>query len=205
GGQAQRIAIARALAAEPDILLLDEPFAALDVAVAPTLRRMLRRVLAARTAIVVTHEVLDALTLADRVIVMNLGRIVETGATAEVLDHPRHPFTAELAGLNLLSGTGTATGLRTPDGLELTCRPLDGEVFAAFRPTAVTVHRDRPTAANVFRSAALDLEPRGDLVRVRAGGLFADLSPGLAASLDLEPGGEAWFSVDPDDIAAYPS
>ncbi|MEN2743919.1 sulfate/molybdate ABC transporter ATP-binding protein [Sinomonas halotolerans] len=108
GGQAQRVAIARALAAEPRVLLLDEPFAALDVDAAPALRRLLRRVLAGRTALVITHEPLDAHLLADRVLVLEGGRAAEDGSTAEVLERPRSRFAAGLAGLNLLQGIGPA-------------------------------------------------------------------------------------------------
>ena len=101
GGQAQRIALARALAAEPALLLLDEPFAALDVDVAPALRGLVRRVL--RTGkqlatVLVTHDPLDALVLADRVVVLSDGGIVEQGPTREVLSRPRTAFTARIAG-----------------------------------------------------------------------------------------------------------
>ncbi|HEY0949433.1 sulfate/molybdate ABC transporter ATP-binding protein, partial [Nocardioides sp.] len=104
GGQAQRIAVARALAADPRLLLLDEPMAALDVAVAPALRQTLRRVLAERTVVLVTHDVLDALLLADRVVVLDEGRVVEQGPSAEVLARPRSPFAARIAGLNMVTG-----------------------------------------------------------------------------------------------------
>ena len=110
GGQAQRAAVARALAAEPDLLLLDEPMAALDVAVTPALRQTLRRVLAERTCVVVTHDVLDALLLADRVLVLEGGRVVEQGPTREVLTRPRSAFAARLAGLNLVVGTWSDGG-----------------------------------------------------------------------------------------------
>ena len=105
GGQAQRVAVARAIAADPRLLLLDEPLAALDVTAAPMLRRVLRTVLADRAVILVTHDLLDAVLLSDRVIVLDQGRIVESGRTAEVMRHPTAPFTAHLAGLNLISGT----------------------------------------------------------------------------------------------------
>ena len=114
GGQAQRVAVARALAADPGLLLLDEPMAALDVHAAPLLRRLLKRVLAGRRAIIVTHDVLDAYMLADRVIVLEEGRITEDGPTREVLQRPRSRFAAGLAGLNLVAGTVTAD--RAPDG-----------------------------------------------------------------------------------------
>lgn len=93
GGQAQRVAVARALATEPRLLLLDEPFGALDAGVAPAMRRLLAEVLAERAVVIVTHDPLDALALADRVIVLDEGRIVEEGPTREVLLNPRTEFT----------------------------------------------------------------------------------------------------------------
>jgi ABC-type sulfate/molybdate transport systems ATPase subunit len=93
GGQAQRVAVARALATEPRLLLLDEPFGALDAGVAPAMRRLLAEVLGGRTVVLVTHDPLDALALADRVIVLDGGRIVEEGPTREVLLNPRTEFT----------------------------------------------------------------------------------------------------------------
>ena len=207
GGQAQRVAIARALAPEPRLLLLDEPLAALDVAVAPTLRLMLRTVLAGRAAIVVTHEVLDALTLADRVVVLGDGVIVEQGATAEVLQRPRHPFTAGLAGLNLLTGVRTGTGLRMADGTVVT-GPGSGRIgvpaAAAARPSATSVHLDQPSGPNAFAATVQDLEPRGDSVRVRSASMVADISPGRAAALGLTPGLSVWFTVAETEVTIYP-
>ena len=213
GGQAQRVAVARALAADPRLLLLDEPLAALDVTVASTVRRMLRRVLANRTAIVVTHEVLDALTFADRVIVLNRGSIVEQGPTRTVLEQPRHPFTAEIAGLNLLTGTSSASGLVTSAGIAITGATIPPGVpaAAAIRPSAIAVHPLEPRADNVVRVTVSDVEPRGELIRVRAVAagslalsLHADLSPGRAAALDLVPGAELYFAFAADEVSIYP-
>jgi len=208
GGQAQRVAIARALAADPTLLLLDEPLAALDIAVTPTLRRMLRRVLAGRTAIIVTHEVLDALTLADRVVVIGHGGVVEQGDTREVLERPRHPFTAELAGLNLLRGRVVEGGIETPVGrVSAASRLIAGtRGAAALRPSAITVHATEPgerAGVNLVRVEVSDLEPRGDVIRVRSAALFADLTPAQAAALDLEPGSTAWFAFAADDVSLY--
>ncbi|TXN30052.1 sulfate/molybdate ABC transporter ATP-binding protein [Lacisediminihabitans profunda] len=209
GGQAQRVAIARALAADPNLLLLDEPLAALDAAVAPTIRRMLRRVLEGRTAIVVTHEVLDALTLADRVVVMNRGVVVETGQTREVLERPRHPFTAELAGLNLVLGTRTAGGMAADWG-ELVAPAASivrgAAVAAAIRPSAIEVSLEPlPGRDNSVPVTVIDLEPRGDSIRVRADSLSADVSPGRAAALDLAPGDRVFFGFDGEDVSLYGS
>src|SRR5215217_7273027 len=115
GGQAQRVALARALAAEPDVLLLDEPLAGLDVGAATAMRKVLRRVLArdGRSAVLITHDLLDVLTLADRVLVLESGRIAESDSTAKILAAPRSPFGARIAGVNLVSGTADIGGVLT--------------------------------------------------------------------------------------------
>jgi molybdate transport system ATP-binding protein len=212
GGQAQRIAVARALAAQPTLLLLDEPMAALDVSVAPALRRMLGRVLEGRMAIIVTHDILDAFTLADRVIVMDGGAIIDSGPTYQVLERPTHPFTAGLAAMNLVPGTGQADGISTADGVRIVAttderlRPgASGAV--AVRPTLVTVSIERPDAQNGVNTVAgtvTDLEQRGDIIRVRTELLAADVPPRLVAQLDLAHGTRVWCSFRAADAVAYP-
>jgi molybdate transport system ATP-binding protein len=96
GGQAQRVAVARALAARPGLLLLDEPMTALDVAAVPAQRRLLHDVLADRTVVLITHDPLDALALADRVIVLENGRVAEQGRTRAVFARPQTEFTRAL-------------------------------------------------------------------------------------------------------------
>ena len=211
GGQAQRVAVARALAAEPALLLLDEPLAALDVAVLPALRQTLRRVLADRTAIVVTHDPLDALLLADRVVVLTDGRVVERGTSSEVLSRPRSPFAARLAGLNLVAGTWrdgcveTADGLRV-HGLVVGEPPGPGEpAIATFRPAAVAVYRDAVEGSprNAFDATITEIEPLADLVRVHAGPLHADVTVQATAELHLEAGLVVTFSVKATEVAVY--
>ena len=106
------MALARALAAGPGLLLLDEPLAALDVDAAPAMRALLRRVVAGGdlTAVLVTHSALDALVLADRVVVLTAGRVVEEGPAREVLARPRSPFAARVAGLDLVPGPRARRG-----------------------------------------------------------------------------------------------
>ncbi|MDQ4502854.1 ATP-binding cassette domain-containing protein [Sinomonas sp. ASV322] len=220
GGQAQRVAVARALAAEPSLLLLDEPFAALDVAAAPALRRLLGRVLAGRTAIVITHEVLDAHLLADHVVVLEGGRVAEEGPTAALLERPRSRFAAGLAGLNLVRGPATAESALFVAGLGEVVgvvpagdeAPSSGDdAVAVFRPADIAVFRpdDVPHGSprNAWRAVVRELEPRGPQVRVHAASpgtaLVADLTPAAAAELDLAPGTDVVLVVKAAAVALY--
>lgn len=209
GGQAQRVAVARALAAEPSLLLLDEPMAALDVAVLPALRQTLRRVLADRTVVVVTHDPLDALLLADRVVVLTGGRVVEEGPSAEVLSRPRSPFAARLAGLNLVRGTWDGGAVVSPEGLRVHgqvtgAAPYAGAV-ATFRPAAVAVYPEHVDGSprNAFDVTVTELEPLADLVRVHAGPLHADVTVQAAAELALDVGHRVTFAVKATEVAVY--
>jgi molybdate transport system ATP-binding protein len=210
GGQAQRIAIARALASDPKLLLLDEPLAALDIAVAPAIRRTLLRVLRDRTAIIVTHDILDALTLADRVIVLAHGHIIEQGPTRETLERPRTVFTADLAALNLLTGIRTLRGMKTDAGVEIastvaTSAPVGSRVAATVRPTAVRVSVEQAAGGveNRFTAPILDLEPRGDIIRVRSDAISADLTPTAVADAQITTGMDVEFAFDPDAVTIY--
>lgn len=218
GGQAQRIAIARALAADPALLLLDEPMAALDVAVAPALRQLLRRVLRdyRRTALLVTHDLIDALSLADRVIVLDAGRVVEDGPARTVLSHPRSAFAARIAGVNLIAGAAQPTGLRTQDGggiqgiVDPDCS-VGQRAVAVFSPAAVAVHETAPTGSprNHLAVTITELEPRGELIRVHGAGsigdLIADITAAAAADLELMPGKHVHFAVKATEVRIYPA
>ncbi|MFP5069505.1 sulfate/molybdate ABC transporter ATP-binding protein [Pseudonocardia nantongensis] len=222
GGQQQRVALARALAPQPGLLLLDEPLAALDVDATPAMRSLLRRVIAdgKQTALLVTHDALDALVLADRVIVLERGRVVEQGPAREVLARPRSAFSARIAGLDLVPGVAApGGGVRTADGVELYGHAVEvapGEpAVAVFPPSAVSVHARRPEGSprNVFPVRVAALEPRGDTVRLRAGkaddgpdwveGLAADVTPAAIAELAVEPGHEVWFAVKATEVAVH--
>jgi molybdate transport system ATP-binding protein len=204
------VAVARALAAEPRVLLLDEPMAALDVAVQPALRQVLRRVLADRTAIVVTHDPLDALLLADRVVVLESGRVVEGGPSKVVLARPRSAFAGRLAGLNLVRGTWRDNAVRTQElvvhGLVEGDPPAEGEpAIAAFRPQAVAVYREEVHGSprNAFDVTVTEVEPRGDLVRVHAGDLAADVTVQAAADLELVEDSRVTFTVKATEVSVY--
>ncbi|BBZ44096.1 sulfate/molybdate ABC transporter ATP-binding protein [Mycobacterium parmense] len=223
GGQAQRVAIARALAAEPDVLLLDEPLTGLDVAAAASVRAVLRGVVT-RTGcavVLITHDLLDVFTLADRVLVLESGRISEIGPAPEVLTAPRSNFGARIAGINLVNGVVMPGGaLRAGSGTwhanpEPETSLADGdEAIAVFPPTAVAVFRDQPHGSprNTVEVTVAELDVRGSAVLVRgaqqpdgAPGLTAEITVDAAAELRMTPGERVWFAVKAREVALYPA
>ncbi|OBH12000.1 sulfate/molybdate ABC transporter ATP-binding protein [Mycobacterium sp. E1747] len=223
GGQAQRVAVARALAAEPDVLLLDEPLNGLDVAAAASIRAVLRRVVA-RTGcavVLVTHDLLDVFTLADRVLVLESGKITEIGPVSEVLTSPRSHFGARIAGINLVNGTvATDAALDACSGMRWHAAPGSAELasgrsaIAVFPPTAVAVYRERPHGSprNTVEVTVAELDIRGAAVLVRgaqqpdgAPGLAAEITVDAASELRLVPGEKVWFSVKAHEVALYPA
>ncbi|MFD9291935.1 ABC transporter ATP-binding protein [Streptomyces sp. NPDC060030] len=213
GGQAQRVALARALATRPRLLLLDEPLAALDARTRLEVRSQLRRHLAdfEAVAVLVTHDPLDAMVLADRLVVIEDGQVVQEGAPSDVARRPRTDYIAQLVGLNLYQGTADGHTVRLGAGTPLTTsEALSGPVFVAFPPSAVTLHRDRPvgtSARNLWHCEIAGLETHGDQIRADLTGelrLAADLTTVAAAELDLRPGAAVWATVKATQTHAYP-
>ncbi|MGA5883676.1 ABC transporter ATP-binding protein [Streptomyces cellulosae] len=214
GGQAQRVALARALATDPRLLLLDEPLAALDARTRLEVRAQLRRHLAdfEAVAVLVTHDPLDAMVLADRLVVVEHGRVVQEGAPADIARHPRTEYIAQLVGLNLYRGRADGHTVRLDAGPEVsTTEDLSGPAFVAFPPGAVTLYRDRPTgssARNLWRCEVAGLESHGDQIRVELTGelpLAADLTAVAVAELGLHPGAPVWAAVKATQTHAYPA
>ncbi|MFG2948279.1 ABC transporter ATP-binding protein [Streptomyces adustus] len=214
GGQAQRVALARALATRPRLLLLDEPLAALDARTRLEVRGRLRRHLAEfeAVAVLVTHDPLDAMVLADRLVVVEDGRVVQEGAPTDIARRPRTDYIAQLVGLNLYRGRSDGHTVRLDAGPAITItEALSGEVFVAFPPNAVTLYRERPigsSARNLWRCEVVGLETHGDRIRADLAGelpIAADLTTVAAAELDLHPGAAVWATVKATQTHAYPA
>jgi molybdate transport system ATP-binding protein len=214
GGQQQRVAMARALVTDPKLLLLDEPLAALDVSTKTDIRRLLRQTLRQSTAanVLVTHDLLDAVALGDRMVVIESGHIVQTGTPAEVTAQPRSGYVADLVGVNLLRGTAHGTLLELDGGGKLTCtEPATGTVLALITPASVTVSRQRPEdqgqQQNVWPGQISAVDLMGDRVRVRIEGeppITAEVLPAAVDEFKLDDGGELWATVSPAAITVYP-
>jgi molybdate transport system ATP-binding protein len=215
GGQAQRVALARALATEPRLLLLDEPLSALDVSTRAEVRRDLRRHLASFPGVrlVVTHDPLEAMALADVLVVLEGGRLVQSGTPAEVSARPRSRYVADLVGVNLWRGRAGGHHVVLESGWALQVPERaggSGEVFALVHPRAVSLHRRPPegTPRNVWEGVAEGLDLEGDRVRVRVGGpleIVAEVTPAAVAELRLADGGPVWVAVRATEVAVYPA
>jgi molybdate transport system ATP-binding protein len=213
GGEAQRVAVARALVVEPRVLLLDEPLAALDASARIETRRELRHHLGAHDGarVVVTHDPVDAMTLANRVVVLEEGRVVQAGTITELREHPRSRYVADLVGVNLYRGVATGGRIKLAGGGELVVAgDADGEVFAVVHPRAVALHRRPPegTPRNVLAGAVAHLDVEGDRVRVIVAGpvpVTAEVTPSAVAELGLAAGDPVWASVKATELTVYPA
>jgi molybdate transport system ATP-binding protein len=213
GGQAQRVALARALVLGPRVLLLDEPLAALDATARVDTRRELRRHLDAHPGvrIVVTHDPVDAMTLGDRVMVIENGRMVQAGPLAELRERPRSRYVADLVGVNLYRGAADGSRIRLREGGALVAaHHARGDVFAVVHPRAVALHRREPegTPRNVLAGTVEHLDVEGDRVRVIMAGAIpvtAEVTPAAVAELELTTGAPVWASIKATEIAVYPA
>ncbi|MER5648064.1 ABC transporter ATP-binding protein [Streptosporangium sp. NPDC002524] len=212
GGQAQRVALARALAVGPRLLLLDEPLAALDAHTRLEIRSQLRRHLADfdGATVLVTHDPLDAMVLADQLVVIENGAVVQRGTPAEVARRPRTDYVARLVGLNLYRGLATGRRVTVGEVGFSVAEHLEGPAFVAFRPSAVALYRTRPdgTPRNLWEATIEGIERHGDNVRVHLEGPItasADVTPAAVADLDLTSGQRIWAAVKATETHAYPA
>lgn len=214
GGQAQRVALARALAARPRLLLLDEPLAALDTTTRAEVRHTLRAHLRGfgGVCLLVTHDPVEAVALADRVLVLDGGRTVQDAPPAEVSRHPRSPWVARMLGSNAWTGTTTANGLDLHGGghivaAELPARGPGTHALAIIPPESVALHRERPSGSprNVWSGTVREMTALGSRLRVlvdcdRAPGLIAEITPAAAAELGLREGSAVYAGVKATEV-----
>jgi molybdate transport system ATP-binding protein len=213
GGQAQRVALARALAVDPALLLLDEPLAALDARTRLDTRAELHRHLAEHpgATLLVTHDPLDALVLADRLVIIEHGRVVQEGDAATITAQPRSDYVARLVGLNLYRGTADDHTVTLTGTFSLiTTDSLHGDAFVAFPPSAVALHPARPDGSprNVWPATITGIQRHGDNLRVQLDGpipVAADITAAAAAHLHIVPGQPVWAAVKAAETRAYPT
>lgn len=208
GGQAQRVALARALIAEPDLLLLDEPLAALDVTTRAELRHVLADHLAAFPGprLLITHDPTEAFLLADEIHVIEAGVITQTGSPDEIRLRPRTSYIADLAGSNLVAGTA-ADGVVALEShrLHVADSSATGAVLATIHPRAISVHRKKPEGSprNSWQTTVVRVEHFGDRVRLRTGDplpLTAEITPAAVSALGIAAGGVIWISIKATEI-----
>ena len=217
GGERQRIALARALAPEPRLLLLDEPFSNVDVSARPALRALVRDVAHSfgGATVLIAHEPLDALTLADRVTLLEGGRQTQTGTPEQIRSAPGSAYAADLVGVNLFTGVlealdDGAAVLRTGEG-EITVAP-DGllahgtRALASLKPIDVSLHAAEPegSARNVFRGKIGEIAVDGERARVRIGTrppLTAEVTAGSVTRMGLRVGNEIWASFKAVEVS----
>ena len=214
GGQIQVVALARALAIKPSMLLLDEPLAALDVGARAAMRVAIR--VAAETiegpTILITHDPYEALTLADRLVVLEAGRVVQSGSVAEVRRSPRSRYVAEFLGSNVFQGVCDATVFRGDDGVQFAVVGdiESGSATAVIEPRSVSLHRARPdtSARNVWEMRVVGIDDDGSgRLRVHLDGplrLTGEVTPGAVRELALQSNDFVWVSVKATDIRVEP-
>jgi len=213
GGQAQQVGLARALAANPDLLLLDEPLSALDVGT----RAQVRRVLTAHLAefpgprLLITHDPAEAFLMADRVVIVEGGAVAQTGTPDEIRRHPRTAYAADLAGVNLITGTAVEGMVQIDGGheLQIADTSITGRVLLTIHPRAVSIHAGSPEGSprNAWRSTITSIETLGDRQRVQFSSpipLSVEITTASRQDLGLDTGREFWVAVKATEITVGP-
>ena len=204
GGQAQRVGLARAAACLPSVLLLDESLASLDAETRTDVRHLLADIDATR--VLITHDPVETRLLADLLLVMEGGQIVQTGTPEEVAAEPRTPWTAGLLDINLLPGTAFGTNVALDGGLNLTtATPMTGPVLVTFSPAAVALSTAEPhtSARNTWEAEVARIQPESDRVRVLLGPpapCHVWVTPQAVGELDLRAGTRCWAALKATEL-----
>ena len=213
GGQAQRVALARALAGQPALLLLDEPLSALDAGTRLDVQAELKLHLAEFTGpcLLVTHDPIEALVLADQLVVLEDGRIVQQGTPPQIARQPATDYVAKLVGLNLYPGRadGSQVTLGAGGSFVVADHGQHGDVLVAVRPSAITVSTQHPqssSARNTWTATITGLTLLADRIRLDLDGqppALVDVTPAAVAELSLDPGSQVWLTVKATDLEVY--
>jgi molybdate transport system ATP-binding protein len=212
GGEAQRVALGRALITDPDLLLLDEPLSALDASTRVEMRRVLADRLAAFAGpkLFITHDPTEAFLLADQIHIIEDGSITQVGTAEDIRLRPRTRFVADLAGANLLRGTADhgeiVVGGHT---LHSADSEPSGKVLATIHPHAIALHRNHPEGSprNTWQTTVSRVEHFGSRVRVQMGvplPLTAEVTPAAVEALGITEGSVVWISIKATEISVEP-
>jgi molybdate transport system ATP-binding protein len=221
GGESQRVALARALVAEPRMLLLDEPLSSLDVQARGRIRSLVRETLRTFPGVrlLVTHDPVEAAMLSDRLVLLEEGRVTQTGTPDEIRRAPRTSFAADLVGVNFFAGrlkrADEGTGrLVTSAGEIVVAWPSDlpersEDAIGVLRPMDISLHLQPPegSARNVFRGRVVGIEIAGDRARVQVDSsplLVAEITLGSISRLGLVEGTDVWASFKAVEVDLLP-
>ncbi len=210
--------LARAFAAEPAVLLLDEPFSGLDVAAASQMRRLVQQLVAERrtTVVLVSHDLIDLVSLAQRVVVVEAGQVVDDGAADQVLRRPRSRFVADLAGVTVLAGTVSSQGVHTDVGVLgiVAVKQAGGDSYDVWSggssveivvpPEAFRVSLDGAGSGWPVVVDEISMSPAGLALTVTGHGSTRVLLPrSIAVEAGVAPGDRITLGIDPCAICIY--